>query len=285
MKNKETGAEILTIFCFGETVWENHNGKMLLGGPQLSLAARLAGLGNKAIFYSRTGSDKPGDMAIEKITGHSIDASFIQKDTRHPTSRATVTDSGYCLEPGAHEYITVRPDTLEKISRIPLDVLCFDTLIQTFSESSSALSLLLDRIQAKEVLYDFNLRGRYYGKKHFEASLKLSTIVRCNDEESQTISTILFGQAFKPADFALAISRTYFVPVVCVRLKNGGAVICHAGSTEIITAPAGHEPCSSGTGPIFNAAFLTAFLSGKSPGDSVKAAMTAAFAERKRLTS
>jgi sugar/nucleoside kinase (ribokinase family) len=159
---------------------------------------------------------------------------------------------------------------VNSISRISFDAFCFETVIQTFSESASALSALLECIETREVLYDFNLRGNMYGKRIFESSLKMATIARCNEEESRTISTILFGKMLKPAEFAQAISKTYYVPVVCVRLSDGGTIICQAGKAEHIRLPAGLKP---GPGPLFNAELLGALLCGASPVEGAKSAM------------
>jgi sugar/nucleoside kinase (ribokinase family) len=143
-----------------------------------------------------------------------------------------------------------------------------------FPESAEALTAVLDKIQAREILYDFNLRGQFYSRKIFESSLHFATIARCNQEECQILSTILFGKNMSPENFAHAVSKTYFVPVVCVRLNNGGAVVCHAGKTESIPAAASVEP--KGAGPVFNAAFLTSILNGDSPAISIRTAIDAA---------
>ena len=58
---------------------------------------------------------------------------------------------------------------------MPFDLFCFGTLAQRNSVSEKALDEIIEKIKAKYIFCDVNLRQNYYSKVIIEKSLKYST--------------------------------------------------------------------------------------------------------------
>jgi fructokinase len=276
-RDKSRGIRAL---CFGETLVEECGGVGSLGGSPFMLAAHLARLGNRAVLYSRVGADTKGEEALQYLGACGVDTSYVQRDPSRATGRATLKVSGgeatvesyELIQGGAHGFIAATAALLDRLAGERFDVFCLQTLIQNYALSAATLTELLDTVDTQEVFYDLNLRGRYFSRKLFDPSLRVATVVRLNEEELQTVSTILYGRMMKARDFADTLSRAYAIPLVCIRRRRGGCAVYHAGSfDDIAPADAATVRCR-GSGDAFNAAFLSLYCRGRSPFDSARAA-------------
>ena len=269
----------IKILSFGEMLLEQAGGKLQSGGSPLTLAANVCRLGGQAAMYSRIGADEAGEKLRAAAAKYGVDMSYVFSDDAHPTGAASIDNSivkqgvpAYTLSGECSaRHICTTVQSIEKLSRMNFDALCFQTLSQMFSQSHDTLLHILEKINVCEVYYDINLRGQYYSKKVFDSLFPHATIVRCTSDEMRLVSTILFGKMMPPREFAEQISKQYAVPLICVRQKGQGYAVYHAGMFAIVEDDTDKSYSDSGYGDAFNAAFLSLFCKGISPFESAKA--------------
>jgi len=281
MKAPQKTASGIRALCFGEVLLEKTRSGAALGGSPFLMAVHLARLGNEPALYSRVGADEYGERVLQMLRDNGVDVSYVQRDEMRATGQAALDVSAngrsvasYTLDAGgAHAHITADRTALDRVCRTHLNVLCFQTLIQTCPESANALAKVLAVADTQEIFYDVNLRGRSFGKKLFETSMQAATIVRLNDEELKTVSTILYGRMMQPQQFGDTVSRGFAIPLVCMRRIGGGCAVYHAGRFEEIAAPCGDVVNCRGGGDAFNAAFLSLYCKGVPPPEAARRAL------------
>ena len=96
----------------------------------------------------------------------------------------------------AWDAITPDEKKFKVISGEEWDVFCFGTLAQRSEENRRTLKRLLSEIKAKHFFYDINLRAGFYKKEWILSSLERSTILKMNEEEAATVSSLLSGTTY-----------------------------------------------------------------------------------------
>lgn len=248
---------LLRLLSFGELLWDifssgdqpgsddPSNGAANrvehIGGAAFNLAANAALCGFEAQLLSRVGTDDLGQRALEaakqlKVNGVNRDgADTIQTDPDHPTGTVTVTlgpagQPTYVIHaPVAWDFIAANAETLAKLTATPFDVICFGTLAQRSEVSRHTLQQLLTLLPARHRFFDVNLRQHYYSHEIVEHGLRHATIIKLNDEELPTLSTLLYSETYaskeeQELEFARHLLRDY--PQLHIVLVTKGADGC-----------------------------------------------------------
>ena len=246
-------------------------GSAHLGGAPLNLAAHLAKLGAKPAVLTAVGKDELGKILLSRAEEMGVDTSYILIDEKRPTGTVTVKlkDEGIPLftinEGVAWDAITPDEKKFEAISAEEWDVFCFGTLAQRSEENRKTLKRLLLEINAKHFFYDVNLRAGFYKKEWILSSLEHSTILKMNEEEAATISSMLFGTTYACKALCRLLTDRYpKISVICITKGPEGAAVYHEGVYEEIGTTPVEVADTVGAGDAFSAGFLYAFLSGLS---------------------
>lgn len=261
-------SDTVSIFSFGEILWDIIDGEAHLGGAAFNLAAHAARLGVDAELISRVGSDDLGRRAIDGAKRLRVGATFVGIDSKYPTGTVTVTVTSdgqpeYEIGcPAAWDHIQVEE---QSIKRHQPDAICFGTLAQRNPISREALASLLQSAGQCPAFYDVNLRQTFYRKEVIEWGFNRSSVVKMNDQESRLIGRLLLGKDLNEKECALRLRDRYEIPIVLVTLgADGCLVVDHCGSA--------HVPGRSvkvmdtiGAGDAFSATFLAGWLRGLSP--------------------
>lgn len=262
------------IISFGEIIWDVYETESLIGGAPLNFAAHCSGCGAESFLISAVGQDALGSMAFERIPDFGINSRFVKR-TSSPTGQCIVTlsDAGIpnynVLSSTAYDSISLSDEDIAAISALGFDALYFGTLIQRSAASRSSLHRLCAEVSFREIICDINLRNCCYNADSAAFCLENATILKISQEEEPLLQSLgLYTTASsEPECIAKAIcSKFRQIKYLILTLGENGAFVYSAADTIGFTEAAKRVPVVStvGAGDSFTAAWVCAYLSGKS---------------------
>ncbi|MDI9394169.1 MAG: carbohydrate kinase [Euryarchaeota archaeon] len=259
----------IRALTFGEALFDIIKGSAHLGGAPLNLAAHLAKLGAKPAVLTAVGKDKLGEILLARAEEMGVDTSYIVIDKQRPTGTATVELKNeeipvFSINEGvAWDAITPDERKFEALAREEWDVFCFGTLAQRSEENRKTLKRLLSEIKTKHFFYDLNLRARFYRKEWITFSLEHCTILKKNEEEAATISSMFFGTVHRWGIICSLLSDRYpDISLICITKGPEGAAVYYKGVYEEVGTTSIEVADTVGSGDAFSAGFLYTYLSG-----------------------
>jgi fructokinase len=265
----------IKALTFGEALFDIIKGSAHLGGAPLNLAAHLAKLGAKPAVITSVGRDELGEVLLARAKAMGIDTSYILIDDNRPTGTVTVELQAegipvFTINQGvAWDAITPEEKEFRALSGEEWDVFCFGTLAQRTEENRKTLEKLLSEIKAKHFFYDINLRTGFYKKEWILSSLEHATILKMNEEEADTLSSLIPETADACKPFCSYEALCHFltdkypgISVICITKGPRGAAVYHKGVYEEIETTPVEVADTVGAGDAFSAGFLYACLSG-----------------------
>jgi fructokinase len=263
----ERGNDKLWIVGLGEVLWDCFSGKKAPGGAPANVAYHAQQLGCRGAVCSRVGTDDLGDELLAFLQQQGLVDHYVQRDDQHPTSTVTVDDS----RPDDPRY-TIHEDVAwdnlafdEAIEGLMARAaaVCFGTLAQRRVTSRRTIGAALERAGSGcLIIYDVNLRQKYYDREVVEHSLHRSALVKLNDEEVEVLRELLDLGPIGPVDFAQQIADRYDLSAVCITRGDEGCMIVEAG--EVVDMPGVQVQVADtvGAGDAFTAAWIVSRLGG-----------------------
>ena len=173
------------------------------------------------------------------------------------------------MEDVAWDNIPFTPDMESLASRA--DAVCFGSLVQRMGSRDSVLRFLkATRPEALRV-FDINLRQHYYSPELIDESLKISDILKINDEEIRVVARLFGLEGDNTAVCRALIDRYGLKLVILTKGADGSEVIT---ADETIPQKVGKVKVvdTVGAGDSFTAAFVVAYLRGDSLADAQRLA-------------
>jgi fructokinase len=254
------GAEVL---CVGEVLWDAMPAGLFLGGAPHNVAHHLAMLGVDTGLASRVGDDVLGREALARLHRSGVDSAHVQIDPSLPTGFVHVAVDGEgkpgydIVRPAAWDRIEVTDDLLRAAATVR--ALVFGSLAQrdpvsrnTVREAAAA---------APFAVLDVNLRPPFVDREVVNASMRLASVVKMNEDELREIAG---WHGWPPGlrGSVEALVDTFGCEMVCITRGDRGAVLRHGGSwTEHPGFPVEVRD-TVGSGDAFLAALLAARLAG-----------------------
>lgn len=262
MKDKQT------VLSFGEILWDILPEKQCLGGAPLNCAVHLRRMGCKAAVISALGNDELGHSALGLIREENISTDYIALLDTCPTGFTHVVLENRLPtyefnSPCAWDCITLTRGQLKSITDNRWNIFIFGTLSQRSLQSRKTLYKLLDSIRPDIVFFDVNIRKNFYSKKIIERSLRYAHIVKMNDEELPIIAKLLDYSSYDDRLIHQLI-HDYTLKGVIITYGKKGAVAYFEGEKYAQKAHSVSVVDTVGAGDSFSAAFLAAFIRGKS---------------------
>ncbi len=264
-------AQTPLVIGLGELLWDVFPDARLPGGAPANVAFQASQLGLTGVVASRVGRDALGDELLQFLTAKSLDTSLIQRDSERPTGQVTVdlSDEGHpeyvIHEDVAWDFIEPQPALLDAAQRAA--AVCFGTLAQRSPISRetihAALSACLDGCL---IVYDVNLRQKWYQREWIERSLYRATIAKLNGEEAGILSRLLeIGIGGEPGpgelpEFAAAVCRQFDVALVCITRAEQGCLLVTADETVDVPGRRVDVVDAVGAGDAFSAALIASRL-------------------------
>lgn len=257
-------AQEMIVVGLGEILWDCFPDERRPGGAPANVAFHASQLGFRGVLCSRVGTDELGNEFLDFAQSRGLATDWVQRDPQHPTGRATVS-----VGPGGHAKFEFLDDAAwdhleldERAARLVhgARAVCFGTLAQRSEDSRRAIHALLEQESSDcFIVYDVNLRQKFYERSWIEASLQRATAVKLNDDEIRVLSELL--DLPQPADeFAQAVIDRYHVHNVCVTRGAKGVYVQGLHESVDVAGAQVDVVDTVGAGDAFTAAFIAGHL-------------------------
>ncbi len=185
-----------TVVGLGEILWDLLPSGKQLGGAPANFAYHAQALGAEGIVVSCVGDDDLGREVLDRLGDVNLKTNHIAIDREHPTGTVSVELDAqgkptYVIhENVAWDFIPYNHALDDLAGRA--DVVCFGSLCQRSSVSRATVQRFLETTQPDCLrIYDINLRQHYYSRDIVDAMLRLSNILKLNDEELPVVAQLL----------------------------------------------------------------------------------------------
>lgn len=258
------------IVGLGELLWDIFLQGKYLGGAPANFAYHISALGHKGIVASRIGKDRLGKEIIDAVATLGLTREYIQIDSNHPTGTVDVK-----VDSNGHPKYTITQnvawnflefDEKWNILAEKADAVCFGSLAQRSSESRKTIIEFLRHTGKEAVrIFDINLRQNFYSIEIIAESLKISSILKLNDEELPILIDLL-GYQKKESEEELCrlLIEKYGLDLVCLTKGRNGSLLVN--ERETVKHPGRKVTVidTVGAGDAFTAALAIQYLKGSS---------------------
>lgn len=258
------------IVGLGEILWDVFPQGKYLGGAPANFAYHISALGHKGIIASRIGKDRLGKEIIDAIATLGLTREYIQIDSNHPTGTVNVR-----IDSSGHPKYTITQnvawdffefDEKWKMLAEKADAVCFGSLAQRSSESRTTITEFLEHTRKEIVrIFDINLRQNFYSPEIITQSLKLSSILKLNDEELPILTDLLGYKNKKPEEeLCRLLIEKYGLDLVSLTKGENGSLLVN--KREAFRHPGRRVTVidTVGAGDAFTAALTIQYLKGSS---------------------
>ena len=261
------------IVGIGEILWDMLPSGKALGGAPANFAYHAGRLGAEGWTVSAVGDDALGHEIMDLVSEKKLHTLIAVTDKPTGTVQVELDAAGVpsynIMEDVAWDNIpfTAQMEDLAKRA----DAVCFGSLVQRMASRDSVLRFVKAMRADALKVFDINLRQHYYSKEVIEESLRLSDILKINDEEIRTVSD-MFGLGADDAAACRALISAYGLKLVILTKGAAGSVVITPD--EVIPQSVGHVDVvdTVGAGDAFTAAFTVAYLRGDSLADAQRLA-------------
>ena len=250
------------IVGIGEILWDMLPSGKALGGAPANFAYHAMRLGEEGWAVSAIGDDDLGREIMDIVGSKGL--KNIISVTDKPTGKVELDGRGVptynIMEDVAWDNIPFTPEMEVLASRA--DAVCFGSLVQRMNSRRSVLGFVRAMRPDALKVFDINLRQHYYSREVIEESLKLSDILKINDEEIRTVAD-MFGLGDDDVAACRSLIASYGLRLVILTKGADGSEVITAD--EVIPQSVGHVDVvdTVGAGGAFTAAFVVAYLRGE----------------------
>ena len=226
-----------TVVGLGELLWDVFPKGKELGGAPANFAYMTSLLGDQGIVASRVGNDALGRTAGRRLERIGLRSKYLQIDTTYPTGtvKVHVDPAGQptfeIAESVAWDFFEWTPEWQRLASTA--DAVCFGSLAQRSSQSRTTIRSFLKEVgRGTTRVFDVNLRQAFYSAETLAESMKLTDIVKLNQEELPMVVKLL-GHTFQDDERAARWLRdSYNLRIVCVTRGAKGSLLVSGNDVE-----------------------------------------------------
>ena len=268
------------ILGIGELVWDVFPAGKQLGGAPVNFAFFAKELGAEAYPVAALGTDELGDEAIQMLKPSGLSLDYIQRNSL-PTSRVLVTtdEQGIpqyeIVENVAWDAIGCTPEILDLASKA--DVICWGSLAQRSTQSRESILQILDAAPKDCLMvFDINIRQKFYSAEVIEESLKRADILKLNEDELPIVAELFNIQGTEAEQIAQIITRYELKSIIFTQGAVCSEVYDAEGLVSRMDTPKVKVADTVGAGDSFTATYVTALQLGKSPAEAHELAVKVA---------
>ena len=267
------------VVGLGEVLFDCFPERSVLGGAPLNVAihanALLAGRGGAGVPVSRVGGDDLGERFFAEAEQRGLTTGYVQRDPTKPTGRVDISldsdgqaDYRFAAE-SAWDALAYDDDLAELARRC--DGIAFGTLGQRSPTSRQTITRFVEAATQALRLFDVNLRQHYHSPAVLDASFRLASTAKLNEDELREVTEVLaldLGAHPSTDEAVEALVATYEIEWLALTRGAEGTVL-YRGGTKHIGKPVAFEPepdaDSVGAGDACCAGLLCGTLLGMEP--------------------
>lgn len=248
----------------GEVLWDQLPQGDVLGGAPANVAYHAGQLGAESYIISAVGNDKQGDEIIARLKSKGINLLIGRAGYPTGTVKVTVDEKGVpdfvITRDVAWDYIELTSES--KALAEKLDAVCFGSLAQRNGVSRAAITKFMSLVPEKALkIFDINLRQNFYSRQLIIDSLRISNILKINDEELVVIAK-LFDLKGNEEYICKSILETYELNLLAYTCGAKGSYLFSRDAVSFMKSPAVKVKDTVGAGDSFTAALMVSLLEG-----------------------
>jgi fructokinase len=215
------------IAAFGELLWDLLPDRKVLGGAPANFIYRINSFGDNGTLLSKVGNDKAGREAREALKKLGVSDENIQTDYEFPTGSVKVKIDSYgnadynIITDVAYDHIEINAEMIDAFSQA--SCVCFGTLVQRYGISKNTLRELIHESPDVVKFLDINLRKNCYTASSIEESLRMTNILKTNDEELLITKNLLNLKHENLKELAQETIEKYNLEIILCTLGSNGA--------------------------------------------------------------
>jgi fructokinase len=248
----------------GEVLWDQLPQGDVLGGAPANVAYHAGQLGAESYIVSAVGKDKLGDEIISRLKTKGINLLISTVDKPTGTVKVTLDDKGVpdfvITRDVAWDYIELTSESSNLASQ--LDAVCFGSLAQRNSVSHNSITKFLKLLPEHALkIFDINLRQNFYNKQLINESLRISNILKINDDELLIIAK-LYGWKGDAEYLCRKLLNDYELKLLAYTCGANGSYLFSKDDQSFINTPVVKVKDTVGAGDSFTAALMVSLLNG-----------------------
>lgn len=255
------------VVGIGEALWDVLPEGRKLGGAPANFAYHVSQFGLESYIVSAVGDDALGKEITDKFTEKKLN--HMVETVPYPTGTVQVE-----LDPnGVPQYeikedvawdnipFTPQIEALAKRTR----ALCYGSLAQRNEVSRQTINRFIDAMPKTDdtlIIFDVNLRQRFYTKDVLDASMRKCNVLKINDEELVTISRMLGYPGTDLQSKCWILLGRYNLKMLILTCGVNGSYIFTSGNMSYLATPMVEVADTVGAGDSFTATFTSSIIKG-----------------------
>lgn len=255
------------IAGIGEVLWDVYPDAEHFGGAPANFACHAAGLGAQAWMASAVGVDKLGDRALESLRERGVECGCVSRDPVHATGKVLVTLDAL----GQAEYEFAADTAWDHLAWSPglallaprCDAVCFGTLGQRSATARDSIRRFVSAVPRSALrVFDVNLRQRFFDRDTIEASLRIASAIKLNEEELSVVADLCRIEMGTPRETMQELMSRYGLRLAALTRGPAGALLLSSEEESESAAVSTPVVDTVGAGDAFTATLVVDFLRG-----------------------
>jgi fructokinase len=250
----------------GEVLWDKLPQGDVLGGAPANVAYHASQLGAESYIISAVGSDASGDKIMSMLSQKGIN--LLINKVVHPTGTVIVRLDNMgvpdfeIVKDVAWDYIELTKESMDLAGQ--LDAVCFGSLAQRNDVSRNAIRKFLNLVPENALrVFDINLRQHFYNLQLINESLKISNILKINEDELDIVAKLL-GWDGSEEHLCRKFLDTYQLSLVSYTCGINGSYLYTQEGKSFMKTPVVEVKDTVGAGDAFTAGLIISLLNGRS---------------------
>lgn len=257
----------LVIAGIGEVLWDVYPDAARFGGAPANFACHAAALGAEAWMASAVGVDDLGDRALDTLEVAGVECRTVARDREHETGQVMVTldSSGQASYKFAEDSAWDHLEWSEALEALAgrCDAVCFGTLGQRSPISRATIQRFVGATPRPALrMFDVNLRRDFFDRRTIDASLRIASAVKLNEEELPKVAELCEIDASTQPRMLRALVERYDLRLAALTCGVEGALLIAGDEESICPAVPAKVVDTVGAGDAFTATLVPDFLRG-----------------------
>ena len=255
------------VVGIGEALWDVLPEGRKLGGAPANFAYHVSQFGLESYIVSAVGDDALGKEITDKFTEKKLN--HIVETVPYPTGTVQVE-----LDPNGVPQYEIKEDVAwDNIPFTPqiealaqrTRALCYGSLAQRNEVSRQTINQFIEAMPKTDdtlIIFDVNLRQRFYTKDVLDASMRKCNVLKINDEELVTISRMLGYPGTDLQSKCWILLGRYNLKMLILTCGVNGSYIFTSGNMSYLATPMVEVADTVGAGDSFTATFTSSIIKG-----------------------